>query len=141
VIQAIVPLCFTPEMYVNRPEFADTLADFVPSRPAQPLDAFLAQTAAVMAHDASQVLGARRSTSCCDSARDASPGMTPERGRPPRKSAPPAASAGSAAARGPGEPLQLAQVDRAGHGQEARAVGVQMVAGAADGGVDVELGA
>jgi pimeloyl-ACP methyl ester carboxylesterase len=57
VIQAIFPLCFTPEMYVSRPEFADTLADFVRSRPAQPLDAFLAQTEAAMAHDASPVLG------------------------------------------------------------------------------------
>jgi pimeloyl-ACP methyl ester carboxylesterase len=56
VIQAIFPLCFTPEMYVRRPEFADTLADFVRSRPAQPLDAFLAQTEAAMAHDASAVL-------------------------------------------------------------------------------------
>jgi 3-oxoadipate enol-lactonase len=57
VIQAIFPLCFTPEMYVGRPQFADTLADFVRSRPAQPLDAFLAQTEAAMAHDASPVLG------------------------------------------------------------------------------------
>jgi pimeloyl-ACP methyl ester carboxylesterase len=56
VIQAIFPLCFTPEMYVRRPQFADTLADFVRSRPAQPLDAFLAQTEAAMAHDASAVL-------------------------------------------------------------------------------------
>src|SRR6188472_968894 len=56
VIQAIFPLCFTPEMYVRRPEFADTLADFVRSRPAQPLDAFLAQTEAAMTHDASAVL-------------------------------------------------------------------------------------
>jgi pimeloyl-ACP methyl ester carboxylesterase len=57
VIQAIFPLCFTPEMYVGRPQFADTLADFVRGRPAQPLDAFLAQTEAAMAHDASPVLG------------------------------------------------------------------------------------
>jgi 3-oxoadipate enol-lactonase len=57
VIQAIFPLCFTPEMYVNRPEFADSLADFVHSRPAQPLDAFLAQTEAAITHDASPVLG------------------------------------------------------------------------------------
>src|SRR5919108_595911 len=34
VIQAIFPLCFTPEMYVRRPECADTLAGFVRSRPA-----------------------------------------------------------------------------------------------------------
>jgi hypothetical protein len=57
VIQAIFPLRFTPEMYVSRPEFADTLVDFVRSRPAQPLDAFLAQTEAAMTHDVSQVLG------------------------------------------------------------------------------------
>jgi pimeloyl-ACP methyl ester carboxylesterase len=57
VIQAIFPLCFTPEMYVGRPQFADTLADFVRGRPAQPLDAFLAQTEAAMAHDTSPVLG------------------------------------------------------------------------------------
>jgi pimeloyl-ACP methyl ester carboxylesterase len=57
VIQAIFPLCFTPEMYVSRPEYADSLADFVRSRPAQPLDAFLAQTEAAMTHDASPDLG------------------------------------------------------------------------------------
>jgi pimeloyl-ACP methyl ester carboxylesterase len=57
VIQAIFPLCFTPEMYVSRPDFADSLADFVRSRPAQPLDAFLAQTEAALTHDAGPVLG------------------------------------------------------------------------------------
>jgi pimeloyl-ACP methyl ester carboxylesterase len=56
VIQGIFPLCFTPEMYVSRPEFVDTLVDFVRSRPAQPVDAFLAQTEAALAHDASAVL-------------------------------------------------------------------------------------
>jgi pimeloyl-ACP methyl ester carboxylesterase len=44
-------------MYVERPEFVDTLAEFVRSRPAQPVDAFMAQTDAVLAHDASGVLG------------------------------------------------------------------------------------
>ena len=57
VIQGIFPWCFTPEMYVERPEFVDTLVDFVRSRPAQPVDAFLAQTDAVIAHDASAELG------------------------------------------------------------------------------------
>ena len=57
VIQGIFPWCFTPDMYVERPEFVDTLVDFVRSRPAQPVDAFLAQTDAVIAHDASAVLG------------------------------------------------------------------------------------
>ena len=57
VIQAVFPWCFTPEMYVDRPEFVETLCDFVRSRPAQPVDAFLAQIDAVVAHDASAALG------------------------------------------------------------------------------------
>jgi pimeloyl-ACP methyl ester carboxylesterase len=57
VIQGVFPLCFTPGMYVERPEFVDGLIDFVRSRPAQPLDAFLAQSDAVIAHDAAPVLG------------------------------------------------------------------------------------
>ena len=57
VIQGIFPLCFTPEMYDERPDYAQALADFVRGRPAQPKDAFLAQTEAVLAHDAGGVLG------------------------------------------------------------------------------------
>jgi pimeloyl-ACP methyl ester carboxylesterase len=57
VIQAIFPWCFTPEMYVERPEFVDALVEFVRGRPAQPRDAFLAQTDAVLAHDARGLLG------------------------------------------------------------------------------------
>jgi pimeloyl-ACP methyl ester carboxylesterase len=57
VVQGIFPLAFTPEMYVSRPEFVQTLVDFVHSRPAQPRDAFLAQADAAIAHDASRVLG------------------------------------------------------------------------------------
>jgi pimeloyl-ACP methyl ester carboxylesterase len=57
VVRAIFPWCFTPEMYAQRPEFVETLADFVRGRPTQPVDAFLAQTEAVIAHDASAVLG------------------------------------------------------------------------------------
>jgi 3-oxoadipate enol-lactonase len=56
VIQGIFPFCFTPEMYVERPEYVDALVDFVRSRPAQPLEAFLAQSEAALAHDASAVL-------------------------------------------------------------------------------------
>lgn len=55
-IQGIFPWCFTPEMYVTRPEFVDTLVNFVRSRPAQPVDAFLAQINAVVTHDASAQL-------------------------------------------------------------------------------------
>src|SRR5918911_3951792 len=57
VIQGIFPWCFTPEMYVARPEFVDTLVEFVRGRPAQPVDAFLAQIDAVVAHDARTTLG------------------------------------------------------------------------------------
>jgi pimeloyl-ACP methyl ester carboxylesterase len=57
VIRAIFPWCFTPDMYVERPEFVETLVDFVRGRPPQPVDAFLAQTDAVIAHDASGALG------------------------------------------------------------------------------------
>ena len=60
VIQGIFPLCFTPEMYVERPDYAQALADFVRSRPAQPLEAFLSQTEAVLAHDAKLALGGIR---------------------------------------------------------------------------------
>ena len=56
VIEGMFPWCFTPKMYVDRPEFVDTLVDFVRGRPAQPLDAFIAQTDAVLAHDASAAL-------------------------------------------------------------------------------------
>jgi pimeloyl-ACP methyl ester carboxylesterase len=44
-------------MYVERPEFVDALVEFVRSRPAQPLDAFMAQSDAALAHDASAALG------------------------------------------------------------------------------------
>jgi pimeloyl-ACP methyl ester carboxylesterase len=57
VIQGIFPWCFTPEMYGERPEFVDALMEFVRGRPAQPTDAFLAQTDAVLAHDARALLG------------------------------------------------------------------------------------
>ncbi len=57
VIKGIFPWCFTPEMYAARPEFVDTLVDFVRGRPAQPVDAFLAQIDAVIAHDASATMG------------------------------------------------------------------------------------
>jgi pimeloyl-ACP methyl ester carboxylesterase len=56
VIQGIFPWCFTPEMYVERPEFVGTLEDFVRGRPAQSVDGFLGQTDAVLAHDAGAVL-------------------------------------------------------------------------------------
>jgi pimeloyl-ACP methyl ester carboxylesterase len=56
VIQGIFPFCFTPEMYAERPEYVGALVDFVRSRPAQPLEAFLAQSEAALAHDATPIL-------------------------------------------------------------------------------------
>lgn len=57
VIQGIFPWCFTPEMYAARPEYVDSLADFVRSRPMPPVDAFVRQSRAVLTHDAQPVLG------------------------------------------------------------------------------------
>ena len=56
VIQGIFPLCFTPKMYDDRPDYAQALADFGRGRPAQPVEAFMWQSDAVLAHDASSVL-------------------------------------------------------------------------------------
>jgi pimeloyl-ACP methyl ester carboxylesterase len=57
VISGIFPWCYTPELYAARPEYIESLADFVRSRPMPPVDAFLRQSAAVLAHDARAVLG------------------------------------------------------------------------------------
>jgi len=58
VIKGIFPWCFTPELYAARPEYVDSLADFVRSRPMPPVDAFLRQSGAVLGHDAREALGA-----------------------------------------------------------------------------------
>ncbi|MFY9642509.1 MAG: alpha/beta hydrolase [Rhodomicrobium sp.] len=52
IIQGIFPWCFTPELYAAKPDYIDQLAAFVRSRPQQPLDAFIRQSNAVIAHDA-----------------------------------------------------------------------------------------
>ncbi len=57
VVQGIIPFCLTPELYAAKPEYVDQLAAFVRSRPEQPLDAFLRQSNAVIAHDALGQLG------------------------------------------------------------------------------------
>ncbi len=57
VIQAIFPWCFTPEMYAEKPEFVAALEDFVRGRPPQPVDAFMNQSEAALAHDAESQLG------------------------------------------------------------------------------------
>jgi pimeloyl-ACP methyl ester carboxylesterase len=57
VIQGIFPWCFTPELYAAKPDYIDSLADFVRGRPMPPVDAFMRQSGAVLSHDASGVLG------------------------------------------------------------------------------------
>jgi pimeloyl-ACP methyl ester carboxylesterase len=57
IIQGIFPFCFTPELYAAKPDYIDQLAAFVRSRPQQPLDAFIRQSNAVIAHDALSQLG------------------------------------------------------------------------------------
>jgi pimeloyl-ACP methyl ester carboxylesterase len=57
VIAGIFPWCLTPELYAARPEYIGSLAEFVRSRPMPPVDAFMRQSGAVLAHDASAVLG------------------------------------------------------------------------------------
>ena len=51
VIKSIFPWCLTPELYAEKPDYIQSLSDFVRSRPAQPLAAFLQQSNAVIAHD------------------------------------------------------------------------------------------
>jgi pimeloyl-ACP methyl ester carboxylesterase len=51
VILGIFPWCFTPELYASKPDYIRSLADFVRSRPAQSIPAFIQQSNAVMAHD------------------------------------------------------------------------------------------
>lgn len=51
LIRAMFPWCFTPELYANRPEYIQSLADFVRSRPAQSVHSFLRQSNAVITHD------------------------------------------------------------------------------------------
>jgi 3-oxoadipate enol-lactonase len=57
VILGIFPWCFTPDLYAVKPEYIQSLTDFVRGRPQQPLDAFMRQSNAVIAHDAESQLG------------------------------------------------------------------------------------
>lgn len=57
VILGVFPWCFTPELYAGRPDYIQSLAGFVRSRPAQPVAAFIQQTHAVLSHDVEAQLG------------------------------------------------------------------------------------
>jgi len=56
VIHGIFPWCLTPELYNAKPEYIQGLVSFVRGRPTQPLDAFLRQSNAVIAHDVNERL-------------------------------------------------------------------------------------
>jgi 3-oxoadipate enol-lactonase len=56
VIAGIFPWCFTPEMYDTRPDYVESLAEFVRGRPMPPVDAFMRQSEAVLGHDAEEQL-------------------------------------------------------------------------------------
>jgi pimeloyl-ACP methyl ester carboxylesterase len=57
ITQGIFPWCFTIDLYLKQPEVIQGLTDFVRSRPAQPVSAFLLQADAVLAHDVEAQLG------------------------------------------------------------------------------------
>ena len=57
VLLSIFPWCFTPELYAAKPDYIQSLAEFVRGRPAQPVAAFLRQSDAVIAHDVEPHLG------------------------------------------------------------------------------------
>jgi len=56
VIKGIFPWCFTPELYANNYDHIQALCDFVRSRPPMPVNAFMQQANAVIAHDAQSQL-------------------------------------------------------------------------------------
>lgn len=51
VILALFPWCVTPELYAAKPDYIESLAAFVRSRPAQPVASFMQQSNAVIGHD------------------------------------------------------------------------------------------
>ena len=57
VIRAIFPWCFTPELYAEGPDYVESLAAFVRSRPPQSVPDFIQQSNVVLAHDVEAHLG------------------------------------------------------------------------------------
>lgn len=57
IIGGIFPWCFTPELYAQKPDYIQALSDFVRGRPKQPVDAFIQESDAVIAHDVEARLG------------------------------------------------------------------------------------
>jgi pimeloyl-ACP methyl ester carboxylesterase len=57
VISSMFPWCFTPDLYAAKPDYIESLAAFVRSRPAQSVPAFIEQSNAVLTHDVEGQLG------------------------------------------------------------------------------------
>lgn len=57
LIRTMFPWCFTPELYAARPDYIESLAAFVRSRPEQSVASFIQQSNAVIAHDVEAELG------------------------------------------------------------------------------------
>ena len=51
VIKGIFPWCFTPELYSSQPDYIESLAAFVRSRPMPSVEAFMQQSEAALHHD------------------------------------------------------------------------------------------
>lgn len=52
IILGLFPWCLTPELYAAKPDYIQSLAAFVRSRPAQSIASFMQQSNAVITHDA-----------------------------------------------------------------------------------------
>ncbi len=57
IVRAIFPWCFTPELYTEKPDYIESLAEFVRSRPQQAVTDFILQSNAVLGHDVEAQLG------------------------------------------------------------------------------------
>jgi 3-oxoadipate enol-lactonase len=57
IVRGIFPWCFTPELYETQPDYLESLAGFVRSRPAMSVADFVRQSNAVIAHDVEAQLG------------------------------------------------------------------------------------
>lgn len=57
IVGAIFPWCLTPELYAEKPEYIESLAAFVRSRPPQSVPDFILQSNAVLSHDVEAQLG------------------------------------------------------------------------------------
>ena len=55
-IQNIFLWCFMPDLYAERPDYIQSLSEFVRSRPAQTIADFILQSNAVIAHDVEEQL-------------------------------------------------------------------------------------